>query len=44
MRFKIIKNHRIVLGKKAERTVVVFLYKIYVILQMGCVDNISKGF
>ena len=32
MRFKIIKNHRIVLGEKAEHTVAIFLYKVYVIL------------
>ena len=44
MRLKIIKNHRVILCKKGEYTVVVFLYEVYVILQVGCVDNIAKRF
>ena len=44
MRLKIIKNHRIVLREKAEHTVVIFLYEVYVILQVRSVDNIAKGF
>ena len=44
MRLKIIKNHRIVLCEKTEHTVAIFLYKVYVILQMRCVDDISKRF
>ena len=44
MRLKIIKNHRIVLCEKAEHTVVIFLYEVYVILQVRSVDNIAKRF
>ena len=44
MRLKIIKNHRVILCEKGEYTVVIFLYKVYVILQVGSVDNIAKRF
>ena len=44
MRLKIIKNHRIVLREKAEHTVVIFLYEVYVFLQVRSVDNIAKRF
>ena len=44
MRFKIIKNHRVILCEKGEYTVVIFLYEVYVILQVGSVDNIAKRF
>ena len=44
MRLKVIKNHRVILCEEGEYTVVIFLYKVYVILQVGCVYNISKRF
>jgi hypothetical protein len=44
MRLKIIKNHRVILCEKGEYTVVIFLYEVYVILQVRGVDNIAKRF
>ena len=44
MRLKIIKNHRIILREKREHTVAIFLYKVYVILQVRCARNIAKAF
>ena len=44
MRLKIIKNHRVILCEKGEYTVAIFLYEVYVILQVRGVDNIAKRF